>query len=277
MSNERGGLGRLLRQLSTEDWVGREVDKYFNSLSPTDPWSARPNPAIKPSSAGDECERSIEISMLGYRTPFTGQSRRRMDNGQDMHVRWQRYLKEAGLLTAWEMPVQNADPEVRGRLDVVLKNPATGKLALGELKSVGSRSYKNLPRGTADRQRNALLLTEWNRPWGGGYVLQFSWYHRYGRVHGAGFDEGFFLFECKDTQEYAVIYVEPSPALAAQALVRPVRAQDALREGRLLDRPYPRDSAVCRRCERERICNLLEDEDETAWEAVTERGITRGG
>lgn len=270
MVRERGGVGRLLRQLSADDWVGREVDKYFETKASPETWRKAAS-AIHPSGAGSPCERELELGMLGYRPAFSGPSRRRMDNGTDMHKRWERYFGEAQLLAAAELPVKADDPVVSGRLDVVLKNPATGRLVLGEIKSVNSYGYRQLPRSMSDWTKNAASLAAWNNPWGRRYLLQFCWYLKYGRLHGSGFDEGFFLFENKDTQDYKVVYVDPAVEMVQEAMVKPTVAQRAFVEGVLLDRPFARRSPTCRRCEKETICDLLEDDDDETWAIVTKQ------
>lgn len=263
----KGGVGRLLRQLNVDDWVGREIDRYFDTKASPEGWQ-KAGPAIRPSGAGSPCAREIELGMLGHRPAYPGQSRRRMDNGSDMHKRWQRYFSEARLLAAAELPVRLNDPVVSGRLDVVLKNPVTGKLALGEIKSVNSQGFRQLPKLIADKHLNAQRLAAWNPPWGRGYMLQFCWYSEHGELHGSRFDEGFFLFENKDTQDYKVFYVTPTPELVKESQTRPLAAQQAFRSGVLLDRPFERNSPTCRRCEKAMICDLLEDGDAATWAIV---------
>lgn len=270
-----GGVGRLLRQLGSEDWLSRVIDQYFDRRSARETWG-QPNPSIRPSGSGSPCERDIELGMAGHRSAIAGQSRRRMDNGSGMHERWQRYLREMQILVVKESPVNVADPMVTGRLDVVVQNPASGKLALGELKSVHSRGFQSLPRVTADRKANMRALYSWNQPWGRGYVIQDCWYFEFGDVNGRKFDENFFLFENKDTQDYKVIYVEPTPELLAEAKEKPVAAQNAFLEGKLLDRPFQRGHPVCRRCDREKACDLLEDGDDAAWQVLIEQ-FRKGG
>lgn len=271
----RGGIGRLLRQLGQEDWLSRLIDQHFDSKGRKESWG-KSDPSIHPSGAGSSCEREIELGLLGHRTSIPGSSRRRMDNGTAMHTRWQGYLKDMQILKVKEAPVKLADPIVSGRLDAVVQNPSTGKLTLVELKSVNSNGFRRLPRSTTDRKGNMNAMYSWNQPWGRGYVLQFIWYYMHGDDGGRKFEEAVFLFECKDTQEYQVIYVEPSEELVKESRLRPVAAQNAFLEGKLLDRPYQKGHPVCRRCDRENVCNLLEDGDDATWQIVVDQ-FRKGG
>ena len=271
----KGGIGRLLRQLDQEDWLSRLVDRFFDKTARRESWG-KADPTIHPSGAGSPCERGIELGMLGHRTSIPGPSRRRMDNGTDMHERWGRYLKDMGILVAKEAPVKLADPIVSGRLDAVVQNPASGKRTLIELKSVNSHGFRQLPRSTSDKKNNMRAMYSWNQPWGRGYVLQFTWYYQHGDTDGTKFNDAVFLFECKDTQEYKIIYVEPTEEMVLESRQRPVAAQNAFLEGKLIDRPYAAGHPVCRKCDREVLCTSLEEQDDEAWQIVIEQ-FRKGG
>ncbi len=265
-----GGVGRLLRQVQTEDWLNRLIDQFFDSKTTGESW--RPaSPAIHPSGAGGPCERDIEFGLLGHRTSFPGSARRRMDNGTAMHTRWEDYFKDMQILVSKETPVKLNDPIVSGRLDAVVQNPATGKKLLIELKSVNSHGFRQLPRSSQDRKLNMRAMYSWNQPWGRGYVFQFIWYFMHGGPGGTKFEEAAFLFECKDTQEIKIIYVDPPDDMVAESRERPMLAQGAFLEGRLLDRPFQVGHPVCRKCDREPLCNKLEEGDDESWQRVVEQ------
>lgn len=275
MAKSGGGVGRLLRQLKQEDWLSRLIDRHFDNRARRESWG-KADPAIHPSGAGSACEREIELGLLGHRTAIPGSSRRRMDNGTDMHTRWERYFKDMQILVVKEAPVKLTDPMVSGRLDAVVQNPATGKLCLIELKSVNSHGFRQLPRSTSDRKGNMNSMYSWNQPWGRGYVLQFIWYFQHGEVNRRRFDEAAFVFECKDSQEYKVIYVEPSEKLVEESRLRPMAAQNAFLEGKLLDRPYQQEHPVCRKCDREALCRLIDEGDDETWQIVIDQ-FRKGG
>ena len=262
-----GGIGRLLRQLQSEDWLSRVIDQYFNVKYP-EHWTDKPSPNIHPSAAGSTCELELELGMLGHRSSITGSSRRRMDRGSDAHDRWERYLGDMGILIQAEVPFKLADPMVSARMDAVIQHPASGHLTVVEIKTVHNQGFKRLPPSTSDRQQNMAMLYKWNVPWGRWYCLQLTWYYTRGDYKGTRFKEAVFLFEDTNNQDFKVIYVEPTDEMVREAYEKPVLAQKAFLEGRLLSRPFQRGSAACKRCERKSVCNLLEDGDTESWAMV---------
>lgn len=254
-----GGIGRLLRQLATEDWLGRLIDAHFKSASP-ERW-VKPDYTIHPSGCGSPCARDIELGMLGHRPAVKERNRRRMDNGTDGHTRWQRYFADMGVLVAKEHPLRVADPRVSGRIDLVLQNPGTGALAVGEIKTTNSRKFTQLPTATADRAVNARALYAWHREW----FLQFTWYCTFGDYEGRKFAEKFFLVENTDNQDYRIIWLEPEPEHIEECQLNSVRAQQHASSGMLIPRLFEPTSKECKGCERRPLCEALEAGEETAW------------
>lgn len=255
------GVGRFLTQVKNNDWITRVIDQHFRNGSTKERW-IDPDPAIRPSGAGSVCPRDIQLGMLGHRPGIKGDSRRRMDNGTLLHERWERYLKETGVMVASEVPIKLSDPVVSGRLDAILQHPEEGHFTVVEIKSVNSRGFKTLPSSTPDRKVNFNLLTRWNQPYGLSYCKQLLWYLTYGRWNGKEFSEAAFLFENKDTQEFRIIYVEPTEEVLAEYQKIPVSAQQAYLSGELIERPFVRTSKTCQNCDRLKVCNGLEDGDE---------------
>lgn len=259
-----GGIGRLLRQLQVEDWLGPMMDDFFAHKEP-ERW-VQPDATIHPSGAGHICALNVELGLLGHRAEVKSRNRRRMDNGQDAHERWQRYFREKGILVASEWPVKSDDPSLSGRIDLILQNPFTGALAAGEIKTTNTRKFSQLPTATGDRAVNARGLYSWHRDW----FVQFTWYCTYGNYNGRAFDEKFFLVENTDNQDYKIIWVDPQPEHVAECS-KGREAQNAAREGRLLDRPYEKGDKVCQICDRAQLCDMLADGEAEAWAIIQDQ------
>ena len=260
----RKGLNRLLTQLKTEDWIGRMIDTHQELQSP-ERWGYA-NLDIHPSSSGSPCARDVELGMLGYRTAIKPKNRRRMDNGTFAHTRWEGYFKDMGILYASEVNVKSDDPQFNGTCDLVVQHPTTGKLMVGEIKTMNQARWRKVP----DQHENHnimmrhLMATE--RP----YVYQLSMYVRMiPKVMNWDIsNECFFLFENTDTQEFKIRYCEPDEQLIDEAFANSLLAQHAAKEGKLIDPPYKRDSLTCTMCYKKTMCYLLQDGDEDAWENV---------
>jgi len=262
MATKGGGIGRLLRQLGSDDWLGRMIDDHFKGASP-ELWG-QPDYTIHPSSAGPPCARAIELWMLGHRGEVKSRNRRRMDNGTAAHTRWQRYFADMRILVAKEWPLRGLDPTVSGKIDLILQNPATGSLSVGEIKTTNSRKFAALPASTADRTLNAKLMYAWAREW----FLQFVWYSTDGDYNGRKFAEKFFLIENTDDQDYRIIYVEPTPEHIAEAHRCAVAAQDAIMGGEVLARPFLKGDTACKYCDHSGACDSLCDGESTTWEKI---------
>lgn len=248
------GLARLIQQLKTDDWVSRVVDMEQEKGAP-ERWVA-PDLTIHPSWGGGECPREIQLTMLGHRDKIEPKSRRRMDNGTDAHTRWQRYFKEVGLLVDCEIRLNLTDPLWSGSADVILQNPVTGRKYVGELKTMHSRRWAKVPAQVYDRYEMMRQLALVERK----YVNQLTQYIVKLRQEGYGVEEeGFFLFENTDTQEYKVRYCAPDRDMQESAFANAVLAQEASLEGRLIDPPFKRKSLTCRACYRERLCYDIQD------------------
>lgn len=255
---------RYLRQLGNEDWISPVIDRSAASKEP-ERW-VRPILDIHPS-ASATCARSVELWMLGYRTAVKSQSRHRMDNGNKTHDRWNDYFEEAGLLHASNVRLVQREPfPWSGECDVILKNPATGTLHVGELKSMNSHRFRNIPDQLENRTEMAYRLAQVEKH----YVEQLTQYLvKIPSVYNVS-TVGFFLFENTDNQDYKVLFVEPDERMRSEAFRVPREAQDAAMAGFLLPAPYKKRSPVCSKCWRAAMCYTLQDGDEEAWSQVNE-------
>lgn len=204
--------------------------------------------------------------MLGYRTGVAAQNRRRMDNGTAAHSRWNDTLEAAGLLFKANVRERLEQPfPWSGECDVICSEPGTPNLYVGELKTMNSRKWRNIPAQLEDRKAMARLLKDYVK----GYVYQLTQYIvKLAPLYGTG-RVGFFLFENTDTQEYKILFIEPDDTLREEAFEKQLEAQEAAREGTLLEPPFRRQSPTCRKCYKQAVCYLLQDGDVELWQKVT--------
>ncbi len=252
------GLGRLIQQLKSDDWLGRLIDGHHERAEP-ERWSD-PDVTIHPSGAGSQCAREIELGMLGHRSATPARNRRRMDNGTWAHNRWNEYLKDVGVLKVHSLRKRYVDPIWSGELDVIVENPITGAEHIGELKTMNAARWKRVPKQVTDRYEMAKIMLKTERR----YVYQLAQYYaRIGRERGVD-RECFFLFENTDTQEFKVIYVAFTDELIAEAFANSKAAQEAALRGELIEAPFSKRSPICRGCYHEKLCYNIQDGDEGA-------------
>lgn len=256
------GLNRLLTQLKTEDWIGRVIDNHQERANP-ERWK-EPDLTIHPSGAGSPCAREIELGLLGYRTAIAPKSLRRMDNGTYAHSRWERDLKDVGILHSCEVNVRSTDPLFNGTCDIIIENPTTGKLHIGEIKTMNANRWRRIPDQQQDRRIMMRHLMTVERP----YVYQLTQYCvMIPKVLGLDIDpECFFLFENTDTQEFKIRYGIPDDRLKEEAFANVLEAQKAGMRKELLKPPYQRGSSTCEHCYKKEMCYKLQDGDEEATE-----------
>lgn len=260
----KSGLNRLVKQLKTDDWIGKMIDAYQDKAEP-ERWVS-PNPDIHPSSSGSSCARDIELGMLGHRTQVKAQNRRRMENGTKGHERWEQYFRDIGILFAAEVKVIATDPFFNGTCDVIIENPLTGKRIIGELKTMNSKRWERIPIQVPDKKIMMRHLAAIEKP----YVYQLTMYVQMMKEQYNTEDECFFLFENTDTQEFKVRYCEPDEELKKECFSNPLEAQKAFLEKRLIDPPYSKGSAICQHCYRRGVCFRIQENDPTTVEKLNE-------
>lgn len=266
-------LTTLLRSLSRKDWLTPEMEEYFEGRIPEQWWG--PNPKVHPSGAVGDCSRDIQLSLLGHKTPVPGRLSRIFDVGKAMHMRWQQYFEERGLMVLKEEPIEtdNGKLAIKGKLDIVIKAPQSvrDELFVVELKSMTSGQYRRLPQPKEPSENLHALARLHPR-----YIGQWLTYSRafdiMRRQEGkSGVDSGILLFENKDNQEYQVYFLVYDEELWDRLTANAQIAQRAFLENRLVDPPYMRFSAPCQRCGRRELCYKLQEGDGEAWRQVKAR------
>ena len=275
------GLGRLLNQLQADDWLSPLIDASFEEDTEPEGWDGRKKRVASPSSAGSSCERDIQLHLLGHQTGVAAKNRRRMDNGIQVHDRWTaRFARLGGgrlLVSADEFLTADEPGEpggFRGRPDlVVLREGPAGQLHAGEIKSMNEWRFKGLAAQDADFGKMAKLMWDAERA----YTRQLLQYWAklreqlanlpYAQGHSLS-DDAFFLFENTNNQDYRVIWIKALDGLVDDAFRLPRLATEATRAGELIEPPFKRQSSICKKCYRKRVCFALQDGDEDEWQNV---------
>ncbi len=283
-----GALSDLIRQLSQEDWVGGAYDTVLarHAYLERERYE-EPTTYVRPSAAGDPCERAMELYLLGHREPFSAGLVERMKNGKQVHERVTGNMGEAGVLVSYETRLTVYDDgsafvgsyddeaEQRGRRVVrwsgepdLLTRPLgamSGQITIGEIKSANQWRTRRMPPQVDDLAAMTKKLTAVEER----YVIQTVQYWVMFREHYTDepvAESVFFFIEDTDTQRHVIRWMDPS-AYADQAFERSDRARTAAGHGELLDTPFTRGRKQCRSCGHRRVCWAIADgkEEETTW------------
>ena len=290
-----GGLSRLLKQLKVDDWLGPILD----ATRPSEPESwGEPSLFVRPSAAGGPCALELQLIQLGHRWPISSGLRALMDAGTQAHeritgsdyvrsevlvfgeVRLTTYLDDTPTHvwfaygpTGPAPPMQEAPPgpvEWSGEVDVIVRNPVTGTVHIGEIKKANSFRIKRLPAEAGDDpavMARKMLKAEPR------YVRQLARYVAEFRSHADALGEeisdlAFFHWEDANTQATRIIWIRVEPWLVADARAFADVAETATAEGRVVEFPHKRSSPTCSKCDRRKLCNQLREGDESAWQTV---------
>ena len=131
-----------------------------------------------------ECERYQQFVYLGFpKLPMDAKNAAKVQNGAFMHLRWQMEGLTEGWLRHAEVPVKSDAYHLMGTMDGVLYNGA-----ILELKSINSNGFSRV-------LTFGPLIP---------HLYQMATY-----MLCSGEDQGVFIYENKDTQEYTEIVVGP--------------------------------------------------------------------
>jgi hypothetical protein len=135
---------------------------------------------------------------------FASRVLRIFDNGHNVHNRLQRYLKEIGILKQAEIPVENAEYEIKGHADGIIE--IEGIEGVLEIKSMNANqfysSYEPKPE----------------------HLIQINIYMFCLKI-----PNGCLLYECKDNQELKEFYVKQDPKILDPILAKIRYVQDCIR------------------------------------------------
>lgn len=253
-------------QLRTGDWLGDLIDRHHDFGDLPDRW-IDPDPFIHPSASGGACARSYALGFLGHRPAGTFNSPRRRDNGTDAHVRWTRYFNEIGVLWAGGLRLTTSNPLYwSGESDLIVRNPKTGALHVGEIKTMHSQRYARVPDQSGDwvDMAKRLQLIESH------YVSQLVQYVWMLNLKLGTSMEAFFLFENTDNQDYKLRWLRVDEELVDRVVEPMAQGQRAALRGKLMKAPFGKRSQQCTNCRARRLCFDLQAGKVDAVQAVND-------
>ncbi len=158
-----------------------------------------------------------------------------MAQGTQAHERIQEIIKKMGILKHQELEVINEYPPIRGFLDVIID--WNNKDVIGEIKTAKQESWDTY---------QAKMSPAPN------HLLQILTYMKVKNV-----EEGFFLYENKNTQEVLIIPVtmnERNKKIIEDMFTWMCEVYDNFKNGSIPMRPFTKSSAACRNCKIKKDC-----------------------
>lgn len=195
--------------------------------------------SFSPSSVGygyGNCPRYWYMAFTGadFIDDNTAQAVANMQYGTEAHARLQKLISEFPEYRAQEVEILNDYPPVRGFADLVMDY---GVDVIGEIKTAKQEVWD---------QRQVTMASSPN------HMLQLLMY-----MHIKGFEEGFFVYENKNTQEILVIPVvmnDKNKKIVDDLFAWLRLVWDNYKDGSLPTRPFAKTSSACKYCNLKKAC-----------------------
>ena len=256
------------------DWLKEELDEAI--VSGEKLWE-EPTTVVSGSAVSTSCVRALTFKLLGHRVPFNAKTLRIFRTGRAIekeiidNMRASPVFVDANIMIAYG---REKEPTIVGHADVAVRRKSDDKLLLGEIKSIHEKAFDRLP-----EEHQAVLASEsplfksHER-----YVKQLNTYLG-GRWYGET-DEGFFLFEAKNTQRQKVYYILFDDVLLRPDLLLCAGAVDFAERQLLAPVPLERDPGgddkICSRCDHRYLCKRLPEGEVPLEEVKREDLRVRG-
>jgi len=258
---------------SSPDWLKEELDEILVRAERL--WE-EPTTVVRGSVVSTPCVRALTFKLLGHRVPHDAKTLRIFRTGRAIEKEIIDDLKKSPVYVDESIPIiygPDKDPHIMGHADVSIRRRADGKLLLGEIKSIHERAFDLLP-----EEHSALLASE--SPLFKSHERYVKQLNTYLGGSGSWTDEGFFLFEAKNTQRQKVYYILLDDELLAPDLRRAHEAHDFACLLKLAPVPLERepqgDDKVCSRCDHRYLCKRLPDGEVPLREIREEDAKVRG-
>ena len=158
-----------------------------------------------------------------------------MAQGTQAHERIQNIIKKIGILKHLELEVINEYPPIRGFIDLIID--WNDQDVIGEIKTAKQESW--------DTYQSKMSPSP-------NHLLQLLTYMKVRNVQ-----EGFFLYENKNTQEILVIPVQMNDRnkkIIEELFEWMCEVYDNFKEGHLPMRPFTKSSTACKSCKVKKEC-----------------------
>lgn len=197
-------------------------------------------PRFYPSSIS-RCAREIVYDMLQYpRPPASAKLLMICENGDMMHLRYQKWLADAGVLLHSEYPLKVPEYRISGKVDAII-DPASiipemdGELCVVEFKSSNNKKFTDMEFKSEPQQE---------------YVEQLMLY-----LHFLEIPYGVVIVENKDNQDVLEFWVEYDEKMAKRLIEKVKMINDHVDRKELPPRPYSSPNYhSCKWCDFKGIC-----------------------
>lgn len=241
----------------SEDWLRLLIDETLERQQPL--WHP-PSPFFRGSEVADPCLRSLVLGAMGHNMPVEARLRRIFNTGISIEHSNVNTLHEAGIIDGEsQTEIIYKDPPIIGHVDVLIKRPRDGKRIIGEIKSIREELWKKLPpeHGLTLAGQSPLLNTHRR------YVLQWNTYVCAPNVN---LNEGFILFEAKNTQKQKFFWLIRDDNLMEETLNRLRLAAPYILSNPMRVPPIsldPDEDDTHKNCPRRYLCMRVPDEGAT--------------
>jgi len=230
--------------------INEDIEKH-NIIQREKRNNKRKSFAFHPSGISHPCSRNIYYQFFrALPKPYKAKKIRIFDVGNDMHNRYNRYAKRAGILIVKELPMKIEEYKLSMRLDqlVLIDNI----LRLIELKSMNLRKYSMLFGKPEQSHYDQVQLYLWalNEIFTANSKRKiFVEYKNYFPIKRASI-----VVECKDDQNQEEFPVEYDQKRIDEILSILKDYRENFRGGEIPKRIFEKNSPECRWCDYSEIC-----------------------
>jgi CRISPR/Cas system-associated exonuclease Cas4 (RecB family) len=177
------------------------------------------------------CARYWSLAFTGteFKDSFNAQGMAAMNAGTQAHERIQGAMEKAGLVKELEREIKSVNPPIRGFADIIME--IDGEEVVGEIKTVKAEGF--------DIRKDTSTGAD-------SHVVQLLIYMKV-----LGLEEGFFLYENKNSHELAVIPIvmsEENKVYADYIFEWMKEVYQAWVDGKNIKRPFKENAFPCTYC-----------------------------
>ncbi len=211
----------------TPNWLQLSRDDKFTDHRPL--WGEVRTKGWMPSSMGDPCDRKTILGMFGYRgDPISVKLRRIFDMGKAIEKIWQAEFESMGILLGKNVRFAHPNnPVISGEYDVMVRHPyEPGRRMIGEIKSINDNGFKKLPPVSLNSADNIVALMSVKDGYVGARFRKYMYQLQAYLYFVEGVEEGFLLFDNKNSQDYKLYPVSLDPDIIVPETQRLVRLEE---------------------------------------------------
>lgn len=245
------------RQEPFDDWVKPLLDETLEKPNRVFWYPFRKN--FRGSMVGDECVRSLTLTLFGHNVPLKAHTLRIFRVGKKVEDGIVEDLASSGTIINTQEVLTYENPPILGKSDIVIKDPNSETILLGEIKSINSRGFSYLPKehGFTLASESPLFKTKQS------YIRQWN---IYANAPGKEHEEGFLLFEEKDLHKQKIFYLRRDKELFNEDIERMRTAWNYFTSEMVAPIPFDRNPSsasdkTCKWCDKKYLCLAIGEEN----------------